>query len=83
MPVPLDATNRRANQLVQTWASEGAWRRGVDNRAFMVSACGPASTLLALNVANEMANLLAEEKMAFHCRTFDEGLEIEAESREN
>ena len=51
-PVPLDATNRRANRLAQTWASENAKRRGVGRRAFMVSACGAASTLLAFNAAN-------------------------------
>jgi predicted TIM-barrel fold metal-dependent hydrolase len=52
MPIPLDATNRRANQLAQKSASENAKRRGVDRRAFMVSACGAASTLLAFNAAN-------------------------------
>ena len=52
MPIPLDATNRRANQLAQRSASEYARRRGVDRRAFMVSACGAASTLLAFNAAN-------------------------------
>ena len=52
MPIPLDATNRRANQLAQRSAREYARRRGVDRRAFMVSACGAASTLLAFNAAN-------------------------------
>ena len=52
MPIPLDDTNRRANQLAQRSASEYARRRGVDRRAFMVSACGAASTLLAFNAAN-------------------------------
>ena len=52
MPIPLDATSRRANQLAQRSASENARRRGVDRRAFMVSACGAASTLLAFNAAN-------------------------------
>jgi hypothetical protein len=52
VPIPLDATNRRANQLAETWASDHARRRGVDRRAFMVSACGAASTLLAFNAAN-------------------------------
>jgi hypothetical protein len=55
IPVPLDATNRRANQLAQRWASENAKRRGVARRAFMVSACGAASTLLAFNAANAAA----------------------------
>ena len=52
MPIPLDATNGRANHLAQRSASENARRRGVDRRAFMVSACGAASTLLAFNAAN-------------------------------
>jgi uncharacterized protein len=52
VPIPLNATNRRANQLAQTWASDHAKRCGVDRRAFMVSACGAASTLLAFNSAN-------------------------------
>lgn len=52
VPVPLDATGRQANRLAQERASENARRRGVDRRAFMVSACGAASTLLAFNEAN-------------------------------
>ena len=52
MPIPLDATNCRANQLAQQWASDNAKRHGVGRRAFMVSACGAASTLLAFNAAN-------------------------------
>ena len=52
MPIPLDTINVRANQLAQRSASENARRRGVDRRAFMVSACGAASALLALNAAN-------------------------------
>ena len=52
MPVPLDATNRGANRLAQQWAGENARRRGICRRAFVVSACGAASTLLAFNKAN-------------------------------
>ncbi len=55
IPVPLNAINRQANQLAQTWASENAKRRGVGRRDFMVSACGAASTLLAFNAANAAA----------------------------
>ncbi len=55
MPVPLDATNRRANRLAQAWASGNAKRRGLGRRDFMVSACGAASTLLAFNAANAAA----------------------------
>lgn len=55
VPVRLDETNIQANQLAQDWASENARRRGVDRRAFLVSACGAASTLLAFNAANAAA----------------------------
>ena len=55
VPIPLDAANRRANRLAQRWASNNAKRRGVGRRAFMVSACGAASTLLAFNAANAAA----------------------------
>ncbi len=55
LPIPLDAANRQANRLAQAWASENARRRGLDRRAFMVSACGGASTLLAFNAANAAA----------------------------
>ena len=54
-PVPLDAANVHANSLAQRWADENAKRRGVGRRAFMVSACGAASTLLAFNQANAAA----------------------------
>ncbi len=52
MPIPLDAANLRANRLAQMWASRNAKRRGMGRRAFMVSACGAASTLLAFNAVN-------------------------------
>ena len=52
VPVPLDATNRLANRIAQAWAGDHARRRGIGRRAFMVSACGAASTLLAFNAAN-------------------------------
>ncbi len=55
VPVPLDAVNRRANRLAQDWASENARRRSLGRRAFMVSACGAASALLAHNAANAAA----------------------------
>jgi predicted TIM-barrel fold metal-dependent hydrolase len=55
MPLPLDAVGRRANELAQRRASENARRRGLGRRAFLVSACGAASTLLAFNAANALA----------------------------
>ncbi len=55
VPIPLDATQRRANRLAQEWAGENARRQGVARRNFMISACGAASTLLAFNAANAAA----------------------------
>ncbi len=55
LPVPLDATNRLALDLAQQAAGENARRCGLARRAFMISACGAASTLLAYNRANAAA----------------------------
>ncbi|MCG8692027.1 MAG: hypothetical protein MI806_12535, partial [Minwuiales bacterium] len=55
MPVPLDVTNKLANRLAQDWAGENAKRLGLSRRAFMTSASGAASTLLAFNAANAAA----------------------------
>ena len=55
VPIPLDPAARHMNALAQDWASENARRRGLGRRAFMVSACGAASTLLAFNAANAAA----------------------------
>ena len=51
-PIPIDATNRRANALAHRYADEHSRRLGVGRREFLVSACGVASTLLAFNDAN-------------------------------
>ena len=55
MPVALSRANREANQLAHEAASRNAKRLGVTRRAFLVSACGAASTLLAFNTANAAA----------------------------
>ena len=54
-PVPLDRTNRHANDLAQSAADVHARRLGLGRRDFLVSACGAASTLLAFNAANAAA----------------------------
>ena len=51
-PIPLDRRNREANALAHARVAENARRRGVKRRAFMVSACGAATTLLAFNSVN-------------------------------
>lgn len=50
-PIRLDAASDGANRLAQEWASEHARRLGLSRRAFMLSSCGVASTLLAFNAA--------------------------------
>jgi predicted TIM-barrel fold metal-dependent hydrolase len=52
MPVPLTRVNREANDLAHASANRNAKCLGVSRRAFLVSACGAASTLLAFNKAN-------------------------------
>ncbi|MET1084741.1 MAG: amidohydrolase family protein [Burkholderiales bacterium] len=52
MPIPLSDANRAANRLAHEAATRNAKRLGLGRRAFMVSACGAASTLLAFNSAN-------------------------------
>ena len=54
-PVPLDGAACHANELAQAQASENARRLGISRRAFMLSATGAASTLLAFNTANAAA----------------------------
>ena len=51
-PVLLDTVNRRANALAHERATENARRLGLSRRAFMLSATGAATTLLAFNQAN-------------------------------
>ncbi|MEZ5590323.1 MAG: amidohydrolase family protein [Gammaproteobacteria bacterium] len=51
-PLPLSTANHQANQLAQANASANAHRLHLGRRAFMVSLCGAASTLLAFNKAN-------------------------------
>ncbi len=52
MPVPLSPAKRYANRLAHERASQHAKHRGCSRRAFLISACGAASTLLAFNTAN-------------------------------
>ena len=54
-PVALSAVNRAANRLAHEAATRNAKRLGLGRRAFLVSACGAASTLLAFNAANAAA----------------------------
>ncbi len=55
-PVPLSPRNKAANALAHQWAGENAKRTGLERRDFMISACGAATTLLAVNHANAMGS---------------------------
>ena len=50
-PIPLAPVHRHARALALDAAAQNARRLGVSRRAFLVSACGAASTLLAMNRA--------------------------------
>lgn len=50
-PIPLEPIHNHANTLAQGNATDAAKRLGVSRRSFLVSACGAASTLLAMNAA--------------------------------
>jgi hypothetical protein len=54
-PVPLWPANVEANRLAHEAAAANAKRLGLSKRAFLTSACGAASTLLAFNAANAPA----------------------------
>jgi uncharacterized protein len=54
-PVPLWPANLAANRLAHQAASQNSKRLHVSRRAFLTSACGAASTLLAFNTANAAA----------------------------
>jgi predicted TIM-barrel fold metal-dependent hydrolase len=50
-PIPLEPVHRHARELALAAASTNAKRLGLSRREFLVSACGAATTLLAMNAA--------------------------------
>ena len=54
-PIPLDARQKEANRRARLEAADNAKRLGMSRRAFLVSVCGAASTLLAFNAVNAAA----------------------------
>ncbi len=54
-PIPLDPVSARANAAAHTAATDNARRAHIGRRAFLVSACGAASTLLAFNAVRAAA----------------------------
>lgn len=51
MPIPLEAIHHHANRLARNAADAAARHSGLRRRAFLTSACGAATTLLAFNRA--------------------------------
>ena len=51
-PIPLAPVNRSANQSALVHATDNARRLGQSRRRFLMSSCGAATTLLAMNQAN-------------------------------
>src|SRR5690606_10682832 len=54
-PIPLDRSLKAANKLASEWADKLSRKLGRTRRAFLMSACGAASTLLAFNAAHARA----------------------------
>jgi hypothetical protein len=54
-PIPLEPHNRHANELAQEAATRNAKRVGLGRRAFLTSAAGAATSLLAINDASAAA----------------------------
>ncbi|HUQ28374.1 MAG TPA: amidohydrolase family protein, partial [Usitatibacter sp.] len=50
-PIALERVHHHANHLAHAAAEANAKRLGLDRRSFLVSACGVASTLMAMNAA--------------------------------
>lgn len=50
-PIPLEPVHRHARHRALEAATSNARRLGLSRRAFLVSACGVATTLLGLNAA--------------------------------
>jgi predicted TIM-barrel fold metal-dependent hydrolase len=55
-PIPISKVNRAANQLALETATANAKRTAQSRRQFLVSSCGAATTLLAMNQVNAMSN---------------------------
>src|SRR3954469_20689407 len=55
VPVPLSGVNRAGNRLAHDLAFQNLRKLSLEKRRFLVSACGAASTLLALNTATAAA----------------------------
>ncbi len=51
VPIPLEPVHHRARALASAAATDHARRLGLRRRGFLVSACGAAATLLAMNEA--------------------------------
>lgn len=55
-PIPISTRNIAANKLAHEWTSNNARRKGIGRRDFLISSCGAATTLLAINQVNAYNN---------------------------
>lgn len=55
-PVPISLRSEQGNKLAMERATDNARRKGQSRRNFLVSSCGAAGTLLAINHANAFHN---------------------------
>ena len=74
VPVPLKKRNILGNMLAHELASDNARRLGVDRRTFLVSTCGAASSLMAIN----QANAAADKKGGYFALAQDAALDADA-----
>jgi predicted TIM-barrel fold metal-dependent hydrolase len=72
-PLPLARVHHQANHLANEMANSNARRRALSRRDFLVSTCGAATTLLAMNAAYAEAGKTA----AFYALAADTGVDEE------
>ncbi len=76
-PVPLEQRNVQGNSLAHEMATENAHRLGVPRRKFLISACGMASSLSAINYANASSGLTGGFYALEKDASFDESAALE------
>jgi len=57
-PIPISKVNKTANRIALENATQNAKRTGKNRRQFLISSCGAATTLLAMNQVNAQAGKL-------------------------
>lgn len=73
-PIPLSPEHHYANRLARAMATSHARRRGLKRRDFLVSACGAATALMAMNAAYAAAGRTG----GFYALAAESGLDEDA-----